>query len=91
MLFERPGDRLPRHRRRGTLESRSFGLLYISNQVARALFSLGRPPDEITAAEGLIRHRTNLAAVEARLADSSFALKDVPSQTVLILQGGVKV
>jgi len=88
MLFERPGDRLPRHRRRGTLESRSFGLLYISNQVARALFSLGRPPDEITAAEGLIRHRTNLAAVEARLADSSFALKDVPSQTVLILQGG---
>jgi NTE family protein len=58
------------------------------NDVVRALFTLGRPADEITAAEGLIRHRTNLAAVEARLPDSGFALKDVPAQTVLILQGG---
>ncbi len=73
---------------RGTLDSRSFGLFYMRNDVVRALFSLGRPADEITTAEGLIRHRTNLAAIEARLPDSGFALKDVPSQTVLILQGG---
>lgn len=73
---------------RGSLERRSYGLFHLKNDIARAMFSLGRPADETRSAAELIRHRTNLAAVKARLGDESFALQDIPAQTVLILQGG---
>ena len=73
---------------RGSLERRSYGLFHLKNDVARAMFSLGRPADETRSAAELIRHRTNLAAVKDRLADESFALQHIPAQTVLILQGG---
>ncbi len=73
---------------RGSLEDGSFTLLYLEKDVLRACFSMGRPASETLAAELLIRHRTNLGAVRDRLADASFPLESVPSQTVLILQGG---
>ena len=73
---------------RGALERRSYALFHLKNDVARALFSIGRPADEVRSAAELIRHRTNLAAVKARLGDESFPLHDIPAQTVLILQGG---
>jgi len=73
---------------RGSLASHSFGLFYLKNDVPRALFSLGRPPGETRAAEGLIRHRVNVSALKEKLASEDFALDAIPTQTVLILQGG---
>ena len=72
----------------GSLAAHSYGLFYLRNDVPRALFSLGRPAEETRAAEGLIRHRVNVSALEASLASGDFALDKIPTQTVLILQGG---
>ena len=73
---------------RGSLDARSFALFYLHHNVARALFSLGRPADETRVAEGLIRYRVNLAGVRDRLPDPGFALDRIALQTVLVLQGG---
>lgn len=73
---------------RGSLEERSFALFYFKNDVLRATFSMGRPAGETLAAELLIRHRTHLRSIKDRLPDVDFPLESVPSQTVLILQGG---
>ncbi|KDB10447.1 Patatin [Burkholderia sp. lig30] len=73
---------------RGSLEDGSYTRLYLEKDVLRACFSMGRPASETLASELLIRHRTNLSTVKDRLADGNFPLDSVPSQTVLILQGG---
>jgi NTE family protein len=73
---------------RGSLETVDYGLFYLRNDVPRALFSLGRPPEETRAAEGLIRHRVNMGAMRASLALPDFRIDQVPTQTVFILQGG---
>ncbi|WP_245964807.1 FAD-dependent oxidoreductase [Trinickia dinghuensis] len=73
---------------RGTLEARSYSLLYLKNNILRAIFSLGRDAEETAAAGELIRHRIGLHAARSRLADSRFDLDSLPSQTALILQGG---
>lgn len=73
---------------RGSLEDRSFALFYLKNDVLRAAFSMGRPATETRATESLIRHRVSLGSVKSSLADVSFALENMPTQTVLILQGG---
>ena len=73
---------------RGSLDSRSYALFYLKNNVLRALFSMGRPAVETRIAEGLIRYRVNLSAVKERLHDPAFALEEIPAQTALILQGG---
>lgn len=73
---------------RGSLEKGSFALFYMKGDVPRALFSVGRPPDEIRVAEGLIRYRVALGAVKPRLREPSFVLDHIPTQTALILQGG---
>ncbi len=73
---------------RGSLENGSFGLFYLKGDVPRALFTVGRPPDEIRVAEGLIRYRVSLGAVKHRLREPSFVLDHIPTQTALILQGG---
>ena len=72
----------------GSLEERSFSLFYLSDDIPRAVFTLGRPADEIRAAEGVIRFRTNLHKEKHRLADPGFELQSLPMQNVLILQGG---
>ena len=73
---------------RGSLSNGSFALFYLKDNVPRALFSLGRPAQETKATETLIRYRANLAAIKRQLSDPAFALEQIPSQTVLILQGG---
>ena len=73
---------------RGSLKDRSFALFYLKNNVLCASFSMGRPASETLATELLIRHRINLRFVKKRLSDPDFALESMPTQTVLILQGG---
>lgn len=73
---------------RGDLDAGSFALFYLRDDVPRALFSIGRPADETRVVEGWIRHRVNVATIEERLCDPSFALDRMPPQTALILQGG---
>lgn len=73
---------------RGSLEDKSFSLFYLKDNVPRALFSIGRGAEETYAAEALIRYRVNLHASMAQLADERASLSSLPSQTVLILQGG---
>jgi NADPH-dependent 2,4-dienoyl-CoA reductase/sulfur reductase-like enzyme/predicted acylesterase/phospholipase RssA len=72
----------------GSLPARSGALLYLKNDVPRALFSTGRPANETRAIESFIRYRTNLGRVKARLSEPGFSLARFPSQTVMILQGG---
>jgi predicted acylesterase/phospholipase RssA len=73
---------------RGLLAEKSYGLTYLRNDVARAYFSLGRPPDETRRVEGLIRSRMNLSAIKPILERPDFSPDKLPPQTVLILQGG---
>jgi NTE family protein len=73
---------------RGSLADGSFALFYLKDDVLRALFSAGRPVEETRSAEGLIRYRVNLRDAKSRLSDPGFPLQDIPSQTVLVLQGG---
>ena len=73
---------------RGSLEDRSFALFYLKNNVLCASFSMGRPASETLATELLIRDRVSLRAIKDRLPDANFPLESIPTQTVLILQGG---
>lgn len=73
---------------RGSLADQSFTLYYLKNSVMRAAFSLGRPARETRLAEELIRYRTNLLLHKERLRVPDVALDQLPTQTVLVLQGG---
>lgn len=73
---------------RGSFEEGSCAVLYLRDNVLRALFSMGRSADETRHAEDLIRYRVNLLQVRDRLQDPGFALDQIPTQTVLALQGG---
>ncbi len=73
---------------RGSLAARSYALFYLKDDVPRALFSIGRPPEETRKAEGLIRYRVNILPIKDHLHEEDFALDRLPPQTVLILQGG---
>ena len=73
---------------RGSLSESSFALFYLKDNVPRALFSLSRPADETRRAEGLIRYRVNLLGMQEMLSDPQAPLDQIPTQTVLILQGG---
>ncbi|GLU35819.1 FAD-dependent oxidoreductase [Trinickia caryophylli] len=73
---------------RGRFGGESYALLYVKGDALRGCFSVARPAEETHAAEMLIRYRTSLAPYRARLADPDFELASIPSQTVLILQGG---
>ena len=48
----------------------------------------GGPASETLATGVLIRYRIDLRSVKDRLSDPDFALEGIPTQTVLILQGG---
>lgn len=73
---------------RGALETGSFAMFYLRDDVPRALFSMGRPADETRLAEGLIRYRVNVSAIKDRLDDPTFFIDHGPTQTALVLQGG---
>ncbi|TFW31354.1 pyridine nucleotide-disulfide oxidoreductase [Massilia horti] len=72
----------------GSLRAKSYALLYLKNDVPRALFSAGRPAKETRAIESLIRYRTNLGWAKDQLGKPGFSLMRIPSQTAIILQGG---
>lgn len=73
---------------RGEFPQRPYSLLFMKHNVLRAMFSIEAPADEAVAAEEMIRHRRNLASSGAALAQAGSRLGALPSQTVLILQGG---
>ena len=73
---------------RGSIEDKSFSLFYLKNNVPRALFTMGRPPQEIKAVESLIRHQVSISDIKGGLIDPAFNLEKISAQTVLILQGG---
>lgn len=73
---------------RGSLAQGSYAAFYLRHGVPCALFTLGRPSQETRLVETLIKHRVNLSASKARLADPGYSLQQIPNQTVYILQGG---
>lgn len=73
---------------RGEFALQPYSLLFMKHNVLRAMFSIGAPADDAVAAEGMIRHRRNLASSRAALEQAGSRLGTLPSQTVLILQGG---
>lgn len=73
---------------RGSMSGRSFALFYLKNNVLCASFSMGRPASETFAAELLIRDRASLHSIKESLPDTNFPLESIPTQTILILQGG---
>lgn len=81
---EEASERIPR----GSLAEKSLALLYLKDDIPRALFSAGRPVEETRSIEGLIRYRVNLGDVKAKLHDPDFSLDSIPTQVVLVLQGG---
>lgn len=81
-------DNAPDRAQIGSLASRSYALLYLKNEVPRALFSTGRPVEETRAIESLIRYRTNIDWIKGKFSEPGFALTRIPEQTAIILQGG---
>src|SRR5581483_11026158 len=73
---------------RGSLRERSYALIYLKDDMAKALFAIGRPAIETKAIEALIRYRVNLHGTVDKLSDPAFPLEQIPNQTALILQGG---
>ncbi|WP_175970295.1 FAD-dependent oxidoreductase [Burkholderia sp. BCC0322] len=65
-----------------------YALLYLKHHVLRAMFSIGVRADEMTAAEETIRHRVNLGSHLQAAEHNALRLRELPAQTVLILQGG---
>ncbi|WP_043285463.1 FAD-dependent oxidoreductase [Paraburkholderia oxyphila] len=73
---------------RGEFARTPYSLLFMRHHVLRAMFSIGAPAEEAIAAAEMIRHRRNLAGSREALAQAGSRLGALPSQTVLILQGG---
>jgi NADPH-dependent 2,4-dienoyl-CoA reductase/sulfur reductase-like enzyme/predicted acylesterase/phospholipase RssA len=73
---------------RGSVEDRSFSVLYLGNNRLRGAFLLEQSFLEAKAAGALIANRSDLTVTKAKLPDSRFPLNRAAVQTVLILQGG---
>lgn len=72
----------------GSLQTRSYAFLYLKDDVPRALFTSGRPATETKSIEVLIRYRINIGRTKTKFSEQNFFLEHIPSQIVLILQGG---
>ena len=73
---------------RGSMENKSFSVLYLRDNMLSAAFLMGRPISEDNAAGSLILNRVNLKQVKRRLSDAKFGLQNIATQTGLVLQGG---
>ena len=73
---------------RGSLQDRTFSVLYLAANTLRGAFLLEQSFIEAKAAGALIVSRSNLGPAKAKLADSCFPLNRAAVETVLILQGG---
>lgn len=72
----------------GSHETRSWAVVYLRQEIPRALFTTGRPASETQAIRSLIRHHTHIGRFKRRLQRPGFTMASIPNQTVLILQGG---
>ncbi|HET9646081.1 MAG TPA: FAD-dependent oxidoreductase [Burkholderiaceae bacterium] len=76
------------HRSLGSAQQLSWARIYLDEWVPRALFTLGRPARETATIQSLIRYRTNIQRYESEIDKDGFFLTDIPTQAVLVLQGG---
>jgi NADPH-dependent 2,4-dienoyl-CoA reductase/sulfur reductase-like enzyme/predicted acylesterase/phospholipase RssA len=86
--FAGRAEEAPRRRSLGSPHERAWARLYLKDSVPRALFTMGRPARETAAIQALIRYRTNIEHLEQQLGRPGFVLADIPTQNVLVLQGG---
>lgn len=73
---------------RGSLQRPPYESLYLDQGICQGFFTLGRASENARAAETLIRDRVNLTRYLSSIAQPGFALRDIPGQTLFILQGG---
>jgi predicted acylesterase/phospholipase RssA len=73
---------------RGSLQDKTFSVLYLAANTLRGAFLLEQSFIEAKAAGALIVSRSNLGPAKAKLADNGFPLNRAAVETVLILQGG---
>ena len=73
---------------RGSVEDKSFAVLYIGGERLRGAFLLDQSFVETKAAGALIANRSNISATKPRLSDPGFPLNRAAVQTLLVLQGG---
>lgn len=73
---------------RGSVEDKSFSVLYLNNEKLRGAFLLDQSLVEAKAAGALIANRSDISATKAKLSDTGFPLNRAAVQTVLVLQGG---
>jgi NADPH-dependent 2,4-dienoyl-CoA reductase/sulfur reductase-like enzyme/predicted acylesterase/phospholipase RssA len=86
--FAGRGEEAPQRRSVGSPREQSWVRLYLKDSVPRALFTMGRPARETATIQALIRYRTNIEHLEQQLGRPGFVLSDIPTQNVLVLQGG---
>ena len=73
---------------RGSVEDKSFSVLYIGDATLRGAFLLEQSFIEAKAAGALIANRSDISGTKAKLSDPGFPLNRAAVQTVLVLQGG---
>lgn len=73
---------------RGDIHSGSFAEFYLRDSRIIGLFSTGRPPEETTTVDVLIRQRVRVGNALHDLTDPNADLGALARTTVLILQGG---
>jgi NADPH-dependent 2,4-dienoyl-CoA reductase/sulfur reductase-like enzyme len=73
---------------RGSVEGKSFSVLYLDDKRLRGAFLLDQSLVEAKAAGALIANRSDLSATKTKLSDTGFPLNRAAVQTVLVLQGG---
>jgi NADPH-dependent 2,4-dienoyl-CoA reductase/sulfur reductase-like enzyme/predicted acylesterase/phospholipase RssA len=81
---EEAGERIMR----GSVEDRSFSVLYLDDEKLRGAFLLEQSFVEAKAVGALIANRCDITASRAKLPDPRFPLNRAAVQTMLILQGG---
>jgi NTE family protein len=86
--FAGAADGAPQRLSLGSPQDGAWARLYLSGSVPRALFTMGRTARETAAIQALIRHRTNISRFKPQFDRPDFVFSDIPSQTVLVLQGG---
>ncbi len=74
--------------RRESVEENSFAYLCLKDDILKGAIFSGRPISEVNAAESLIINHVNLKSFKNKLADASFQLEPLATQTLLTLQGG---
>lgn len=72
----------------GSPGPRDWALVYLHRQIPRALFTSGRPAQETQAIRSLIRYGTHVGRFRSALGRPGFSIAAIPTQTVLVLQGG---